>query len=212
VAAVWAGLNAAARFTDAFGEAPQAERYRRAADEIREAAGRFLYDEKIGRFLRMINVSREGAVTPDATIDSALSGLWLFGMFGNDDPRIVSTMEQVIDRLTVKTAIGGVARYENDYYFQVSKDVDNVAGNPWILCTLSIAQWYAARARNAEELQKAIEILEWTCDRALPSGVLPEQIDPYTGKPLSVAPLTWSHAAYILAVHRVVDRMKELLQ
>jgi GH15 family glucan-1,4-alpha-glucosidase len=212
VAAVWAGLNAAARFTDAFGEAPQAERYRRAADEIREAAGRFLYDEKLGRFLRMINVSREGAVTPDATIDSALSGLWLFGMFGNDDPRIVSTMEQVIGRLTVKTAIGGVARYENDYYFQVSKDVDNVAGNPWILCTLSIAQWYASRARNAEELQKAIDILEWTCDRALPSGVLPEQIDPYTGKPLSVAPLTWSHAAYILAVHRVVDRMKELLQ
>ncbi len=210
VAAVWAGLTAAARFTDAFGEAPQAARYRKAADEIRDGAMRFLYDEKLGRFVRMINVSREGVVTPDATIDSALAGLWLFGMFGYDDPRIVSTMEQVIERLTVKTGIGGVARYENDYYFQVSKDVDKVAGNPWILCTLTIAQWYAARARNLDELQKAIALLEWTCDRALPSGVLPEQIDPYTGKPLSVSPLTWSHAAYILAVHRVLDRMKEL--
>ena len=210
VAAVWAGLSAAARFTDAFGEASQAERYRRAADEIREGAIRFLYDEKLGRFHRMITVSREGVITPDSTIDSSLSGLWLFGMFANDDPKIVSTMQQVIDRLTVKTAVGGVARYENDYYFQVSKDVENVAGNPWILCTLSIAQWYAATAQTTDDLQKAIELLEWTCDRALPSGVLPEQIDPYTGTGLSVAPLTWSHAAYILAVHSVINRMKEL--
>src|SRR5205807_2022840 len=40
VGAVWAGLNAAARFTDAFGEAALAERYRRAAAEIREATDR----------------------------------------------------------------------------------------------------------------------------------------------------------------------------
>jgi GH15 family glucan-1,4-alpha-glucosidase len=210
VAAVWAGLNAAARFTDAFGEAGQADRYRRAAEEIREGAARFLYDANYGRYLRMINVSRDGMITADPTIDSAIAGLWLFGMFGHDDPKIIATMEQIIERLTVKTPIGGVARYENDYYFQVSHDVANVAGNPWILCTLSIAQWYAARARSVADLQKAIDLLEWTCDRALPSGVLPEQVDPYTGKPLSVAPLTWSHAAYILAVHRVIDRMKEL--
>jgi GH15 family glucan-1,4-alpha-glucosidase len=209
-AAVWSGLNAAARFTDAFGEASQAERYRRAADEIRESAEKVLFDEKLGRFVRLINVSREGEITADTTIDSALAGMWLFGMFSYDDPKVVSTMEQVIERLTVQTDIGGVARYENDYYFQASKDVDNVAGNPWVLCTLSIAQWYAARARNLQDLQKAIDILEWTCDRAMPSGVLPEQVDPYTGTPLSVAPLTWSHAAYILAVHRVIDKMKEL--
>jgi GH15 family glucan-1,4-alpha-glucosidase len=210
VAAVWAGLNAAARFTDAFGEASQAERYRKAADEIREGAARFLYDANDGRYLRMINVSRDGMITADPTIDSSIAGLWLFGMFGHDDPKIIATMEQIIERLTVKTPVGGVARYENDYYFQVSQDVANVAGNPWILCTLSIAQWYAARAQSVADLQKAIDLLEWTCDRALPSGVLPEQVDPYTGKPLSVAPLTWSHAAYILAVHRVIDRMKEL--
>jgi GH15 family glucan-1,4-alpha-glucosidase len=203
VGAVWAGLTAAARFTHAFGEVAQAEKYRRAAAEIREATERFMFDASLGRFLRMINVSREGEIAADSTIDISLAGLWLFGMFDAGDPKIVSTMEQVIARLTIKTPVGGVARYENDYYFQVSKDLANVAGNPWILCTLSVAHWYAQRARTPGEVQKAIDILLWAAAHALPSGVLPEQIDPYTGKPLSVAPLTWSHAAFVLAVHQV---------
>lgn len=207
IGAVWAGLNAAARFTDAFGEASLAEKYRRAAAEIREATERVLFDPKLGRFVRMVNVSQEGEVAADSTIDASLTGLWLFGMFSADDPKIVSTMEQVVSRLTVKTPVGGIARYENDYYFQVSKDLANVAGNPWILSTLSLALWYAQRARSTGDLQKAVDILLWGTQRALPSGVLPEQVDPYSGKPLSVAPLTWSHASFVLAAHAVADRL-----
>jgi GH15 family glucan-1,4-alpha-glucosidase len=207
IGAVWAGLHAAARFTDAFGEAAQSEKYRRAATEIRDSTARVMFDPKLGRFLRMVNVSPRGEITADSTIDASIAGLYLFGMFEADDPKIVATMEQIIRRLTVKTPIGGLARYENDYYFQVSNDLTNVPGNPWVLCTLSIAHWYASRARTRAELQKAIDILMWATSRALPSGVLPEQVDPYTGKALSVAPLTWSHAAFVLAVHRVVERL-----
>ena len=210
IGAVWAGLNAAARFTDAFGEEALAEKYRRAADEIRDATARVMFDEARGRFVRMVNVSPTGDITSDATIDSSIAGLWLFGMFEHDDPKIVSTMHAITERLTIKTNVGGVARYENDYYFQVSKDVENVAGNPWILCTLSFAQWYAACAKSEAELQKALDVLEWTAARALRSGVLPEQVDPYDGRPLSVAPLTWSHAAYVLTVHHVVLRLQQL--
>ena len=212
VGAVWAGLMAAARFTDAFGEAAAADKYRRAAGEIRDGAERFLFDPKLGRFQRMITVSREGEITADTTIDASIAGLWLFGMFDAADPRIVSTMEQMIERLTVKTGVGGIARYENDYYFQVSKDLDRVPGNPWILSTLSIALWYAPRARNPEELQKAIDVLLWAVARAMPSGVLPEQLDPYSGAPLSVAPLTWSHASFVLAVHSVAERLNAFLR
>lgn len=212
IGAVWAGLTAAARFTDAFGEASIAEKYRRAASEIREATERVLFDARLGRFVRMVNVSREGEIGADPTIDSSLSGLWLFGMFDVDDPKIVSTMEQLVGRLTVKTPVGGIARYENDYYFQVSKDLSNVAGNPWILVTLSLALWYAQSARSAGDLQKAIDILLWGTQRAMPSGVLPEQVDPYSGKPLSVAPLTWSHAAFVLAVHQVAERLNRFAE
>jgi len=168
-----------------------------------------MYDPKLRRFARMVNVSREGEVTADTTIDCSICGLWMFGMFEVDDPKIVSTMEQIIDRLTVKTPIGGMARYENDYYHQVSKDLQSVAGNPWILCTLTIAVWHARRARSAADLQKAIDILSWAAQRALPSGVLAEQVDPYTGNPLSVSPLTWSHASFVHSVHEVAHRQKQ---
>lgn len=211
VGAVWAGLNAAARFTDAFGEQSTAERYRRAAFEIREAAAHHLFDPELNRFVRMITVSREGEIVRDPTFDASMAGLWTFGMLDPSDPAIAATMEQMIERLTVRTDIGGLARYENDYYFQVEKDdVAKVPGNPWILCTLSVAHWYALHAKSAAELQKAIDILLWACRRALPSGVLPEQIDPYTGAAQSVAPLTWSHAAYVHAVHSVARRLNAL--
>jgi GH15 family glucan-1,4-alpha-glucosidase len=212
IAAVWAGLTAAAKFAEAFGEETVANKYRIAASEIRTATEKHLFDPTAGRYCRMLNVSPSGEVTGDNTIDSSVAGLWLFDMFSADDPKIVATMEQLVERLTVKTAIGGVARYVNDYYFQKSTDIANVPGNPWILCTLSIAQWYATRARTLEEVQQAIDILSWATRRALPSGVLPEQVDPYTGAPLSVAPLTWSHAAYVLALHRVTERLQALTQ
>ena len=210
VGAVYGGLTAAAKFAGAFGETELGAKYLRAAEEIREATARVMFSPELGRFHRMVQVAHGGEVTDDSTLDASLSGLWLFGMFSPDDPKIVSTMDAMIERLTVKTEIGGLARYENDYYFQVSKDLVNVPGNPWILCTLSVAHWYAMRARDAAGLQKAIDILLWAVGCAMPSGVLPEQVDPYTAKPLSVSPLTWSHAAFVLAVHRVAERMKEL--
>jgi GH15 family glucan-1,4-alpha-glucosidase len=210
IGAVWGGLMAASKFAHAFGEESVSERYAAAAAEIREATDKHLFDEKLGRFARMVNVSSSGELTADMTIDSSIAGLWLFDMFSSDDPRIVSTMDQIIERLTIQTTIGGVARYENDYYFQVSKEIERVPGNPWILCTLGIAQWHARRAQTLAQLQKAIALLEWTVARALPSGVLPEQIDPYSGAPLSVSPLTWSHAAYVLAVHQVQERLAML--
>lgn len=74
-------------------------------------------------------------------------------------------------------------------------------GNRWFICTLWLAEWYAETARTAKDLDQAKELLKWTCDHALPSGVLAEQVHPYSGAPLSVSPLTWSHAALIAAVH-----------
>ncbi|HEY5611930.1 MAG TPA: glycoside hydrolase family 15 protein [Thermoanaerobaculia bacterium] len=210
VATVWAGLRAAARFAEAFGETKVATRYQKAADEIRAAAVRFLFDAKRNRFIRMINVSHDGAVTPDVTIDASIAGLWQFGMFASDDPRIVATMDAMVKRLTIQTPVGGVARYENDYYHQVSKDVERVAGNPWIICTMWAAEWMAERASTERELDGAIALLQWAVDHALPSGVLAEQLDPFTGAPLSVSPLTWSHAAYVSAVHRIVARQQAI--
>src|SRR5260370_1309301 len=97
-------------------------------------------------------------------------------------------------------AVGGVARYENDYYHLVSQDIANVPGNPWFICSCWLAEYVVARAHALDELHDAIPLLDWVAQRALPSGVLAEQVDPYTDEPCSVSPLTWSHAEYVSAV------------
>jgi GH15 family glucan-1,4-alpha-glucosidase len=54
------------------------------------------------------------------------------------------------------------------------------------------------------------DLLLWVADRAFPSGVLAEQVHPRTGAPLSVSPLTWSHAGFVGTVHRFLDCLKRM--
>ncbi len=111
----------------------------------------------------------------------------------------------------MRTPVGGIARYENDNYFQISQDVATVPGNPWFISTLWLAEWYIASAATLDDLERPLGLLRWCAGKALPSGVLAEQVHPYTGEPLSVSPLTWSHAAFVSAVQhyaRVSARIK----
>jgi GH15 family glucan-1,4-alpha-glucosidase len=80
---------------------------------------------------------------------------------------------------------------------------------PWIICTLWLADYLLEKRDNDEELTQAQEILTWVTNHALHSGVLGEQIDPITGEPISVSPLTWSHAAYITTTHRLLQRLAD---
>jgi len=210
VAAVWAGLQAAANFTEMFGEVALTKRYRQAAAEIKEAAIEYLFDKKRGYFLRSVMVDDDGVVEPDYTIDSSICGPFIFGMLQAADPLIESTMARLIDRLWCRTKVGGIARYENDHYQQVSQDITNVPGNPWFICTMWVAQYYAARAQSVDELEPALQILTWAQRCALRSGVLAEQIHPYTHDPLSVSPLTWSHAAVVIAIREYIDKYRQL--
>jgi len=211
VASVWAGLQAAAKFTDTFGETELSAKYRQAAAEIREATVKYLYDPELGRFLRMIVFGEDGTITKDTVLDSSMWALFKFGMFQPDDPMIQRTMGAIEDRLTVKTSVGGVARYENDYYHQVSQDIERVPGNPWFICTLWKAQWRIASAASLADLKPAVEILQWVVQHGLRSGVLAEQVDPYTDAPLSVSPLTWSHAEVLITVHAYVEKYSKLI-
>jgi GH15 family glucan-1,4-alpha-glucosidase len=105
-----------------------------------------------------------------------------------------------------KVCVGGVARYQDDYYHQVRHDVATVPGNPWFICTLWLAEWYIACARTLDDLERPLQLLNWVADHALASGVLAEQLHPETGMPLSVSPLTWSHAAFVQTICRYMER------
>ncbi len=200
VGAVWGGLDAARNFADLFGDVKAYVRYRDAADRLRKASDAHLYSADLGRFARRIAVEDDGTLTVDMILDSALYGLWRFGMYPPDDKRIVETMTAIRDQLSNKAATGGVARYEDDYYFKVEADTKKTPGNPWFMCTLWLAQWYIATAKDTHDLRAARDIINWVVAHQLPGGLLSEQLDPNTGAPLSVSPLTWSHAELIVAV------------
>ncbi len=209
-ASVWAGLMAAARFADIFGDADRSRRYLRSAEEIRHAIDKHLYSPEDKRFLRSVALE-DGRVVPDRTIDVSVIGLLICGFLGPEDPRLRETMKNLEDTLWVRTPVGGVARYQRDNYYQVSGDLENVPGNPWFLCTMWLAQWRISCAQNLADLDGAVDLLRWCIRHALPSGVMAEQINPYNGAPISVSPLTWSHATYVSTVCQLRDKRRWLL-
>ena len=59
-------------------------------------------------------------------------------------------------------------------------------------------------------LKKSLSLLNWTADHALETGILAEQVHPYSNEPLSVSPLTWSHATYVLAMIEYMEAYAEI--
>ena len=207
VAAVFGALSAATSFARAFGEHGLAEKYLKAAGDLQHAAKGILYSAEKGRFARTFDPDTE---TLDLTVDASLAGVTAFGLFSVDDPMVTSTMAQVERRLAVRTPVGGIARYERDPFLRVTDDFERVPGNPWIPCTLWLAQYRIAAARSPAELRAAAEMLDWAANHARPSGMLPEQLDPLGRGSVSVCPLSWSHAEFVIAVLDYVERRREL--
>jgi GH15 family glucan-1,4-alpha-glucosidase len=200
-ATVVAGLRAAANFARLFGEADRAALYDETANETVEAIAKHLYSPEHGRFLRSLQFNNGDEFEKDATVDASLFGVFYFGCFAPEDEMVVNTMKAVEEKLWVNAEIGGIARYENDNYMRVSQEF---TGNAWFTCTLWLAEYYIAK----NDLPKALEILEWTVKRALPSGVLGEQVNPLTGEQVSVSPLTWSHSTFVATVLSYLEKLR----
>ena len=171
---------------------------------------RYLYNREHQRFLRTLIPQENGDFAADLTIDASIYAPFYFGVFSPDDEKVINTMRAIKDRLWVKTEVGGIARYEGDSYHRASENIQDVPGNPWFICTLWLAQWYIAKAKNPQELREAIPILEWVACRCLPSGVLAEQVHPLTNQPLSVSPLTWSHATFVSTVLEYLNKLETI--
>jgi len=210
VATVIAGLRSAAGLARAFGEEERAGRYEAGAARMLAALRAHLWSEADGRFVRMVTPG-PGGYQPDRTIDSSVFGVVELGVLPPDDPQAQATMAKVEERLGVRAEAGGLARYENDAYQQVEKqDTGRVPGNPWFVSTLWLARYHLMRAQSPADLARGLDLIAWAARHARPSGVMAEQLDPHTGEPLSVSPLTWSQAAYVLAVEEYLDRARAL--
>lgn len=202
--AVYAGLEAASRFCLLFRENEKAREYSRAALAIRKSMELHLYDPGEKRFIKGLYPRTDGSFEKDMTVDASTYAVFYFGLYGPDDERTMGTMQAINERLWAGDP-GGIARYEGDNYYRADK---SVTGNPWVICTLWVAQWKIALAKTREDLDKAMEILEMICGCANPSGILPEQMEPHSHRPLSASPLTWSHATLVTTVLEYLEKVK----
>ncbi|OAT81854.1 glycoside hydrolase family 15 protein [Desulfotomaculum copahuensis] len=227
-AAVYGSLTVAAAFADLFCEFGRANGYRARAEQIKTGVEEHFYSHKLGRFVRgLISESKDvdlrrsneqGELVEredwnlrrDDTLESSTMGVFLFGLLPAGDPRVKATVRAIEQGLWIKTGIGGLARYKNDYYFRRSDDIERIPGNPWIISTLWLARWYIAVAGAVDELKPALALIHWAAVYALDTGVMPEQVHPETGEPLSVAPLTWSHGSFVIAVVEYLEKYREL--
>lgn len=211
VAATIAALKAAGTMASRFGDPERAAKYAEGAEHMRQAMIKHMWNTDQKRFARMVVPLEGGDYRLDMTRDSANYALSFLGVFDADDPMMVDEGNSLRENLWVKTDVGGMARYQHDYYHQIEREnIEQVPGNPWAICTLWHGQWEIASASTMSELRRSLDVLEWAVKRAAPSGVMAEQFDPYTGDPISVSPLTWSHATYVITVLEYLEKHKEL--
>jgi GH15 family glucan-1,4-alpha-glucosidase len=202
-ATVYAGLWAGAKFARVFYNRERHDALCNASLHLKEAMQKHLYDPVQSRFVKAIYLDG----SRDLDVDSSTSAVFLYGGFGASEKIVEETMNSIFDRLWVGGSVGGLARYENDEYQRVSRDV---TGNPWFISTLWLARWHIARARSMLQLKDGMDLLSWAARYSLPSGMMPEQIHPFTGEPVSVSPLVWSHAEFVISVCEYLEKHREI--
>ena len=202
------GLTAAENISGLFNDTDTCNICRSRYLTLRNAILKELFNREKGIFLRGIKYRNQDINQKeiDLTTDSSVYGIFEFGLLPADDERVIGTMRNIENKLRTGKS-GGIARYENDHYHKKS---DKYPGNPWIICTLWLAKWYIAKSNGFNDLDKALELINWVADCSLETGIMPEQVHPLTGESTSVTPLTWSHAEFVDTVTKYIEKRNEL--
>ncbi len=204
---VYAALIAASELSLTLDKKTLSAKYKDNAELIKQAILANLYNKKENKFLKRIH-KKYGKVLEYK--DSDASTFYALNEFNIFDKKITDKMTKEIIKEISCPGIGGLARYQNDQYFSQPNKQEYTPGNPWFITTLWLAQYYIKEAKNIEDLSKASDILNWVVSHSIKTGLLPEQLDPFTGEPLSVCPLTWSHAEFVETVCRFIKKKEEL--
>jgi GH15 family glucan-1,4-alpha-glucosidase len=206
-ASVYGALVTASKFANLLGKEESESIYISAAKEVKTAIEKHLYDKKKKTFYKSV-FHKEGEIVKDETVDiSSVYGVYKFGVYKYDDPILKKAFKVAEEKLGLKTEIGGIARFEGDVYHLKG---GNVPGNPWFITTLWLSQYYCEFIKNEQDIAEYVKRFGWVVKYATKSGILSEQIDAFTGEQLSAAPLTWSHAEYVITVIKYLEKLEEL--
>lgn len=199
VAVTYGGLLAASELATVTGDEESAVKWRSAADDIQQAAHKYLFNEERQVFYRGLSVTN-GQVSYDATIDTAaVFSSFMFGLFAADSRELRLSIETTQSTFGATKERPGLPRYENDEYRRSDARIN---GNWWYITTL----WKAQYDIDQGDSDNAKVIIDWVNAHMLSTGMMGEQINPLTEEVIAPAPLTWSHAEYVATLIDLLGR------
>lgn len=200
---VYGALMSAGHFAKTLGKEEDVQRFYSEAESFRKSMMLTLWNENEKSFFKLIDENGNKEKTVDA---SGFYGVFRFGVVAPDDPRMKEAFSNLKAKLGKGIAIGGFARYESDAYNNVGGEA---TGNPWFVITLWLSQYKIAIARSISDLEEVASDIEWVA-KFSKSGMLPEQLNPYSGAGISATPLTWSHSEFVRSVIEYEKKLKFL--
>jgi alpha,alpha-trehalase len=179
----WVACDRGARLARLHDEPDYAERWQKAADEIRADILAHGLDER-GVFVQHYDTS---------ALDASVLLMPLVRFLPADDERIRATVLAVADELTID---GLVLRYRTD------KTDDGLSGEEATFTICSF--WLVSALVEIGETVRARELCEKLLSYASPLGLYAEELDPRTGRHLGNFPQAFTHLALINAVVHVI--------
>lgn len=204
-ALVYAALCAAAKMAEQLKHHKDAVRWQMVADDMQVAAHQLLFNPEKNYFYKGFTNHGHNGLRYDDTVDlSSFYGAFMFGLFdvkSQEMKHAHATLDELFH--LSHHAVSPVPRYENDQYNTVDP---SGLGNPWFITTFWMAQYALLEEGDTHQAQAAVD---WALELMMPTGVLSEQINPYSYKFISVAPLAWSQAEFLNTVLDLTEKKTE---
>jgi len=155
----WVALDSAVRIADLLRSPGKVEQWSSVRDQIRSAILAHGWNETVGSFTRAFGSDQ---------VDASCLMLPIVGFLPGDDPRVLSTIDAIVNRLTDERGL--VCRYQGD---------DGLPGQEgsFLLCSFWLAQAQAMARRTTEAKQTFERAIAFAND----VGLLAEEVDSKTG-------------------------------
>ncbi len=182
----WVALDRAIALAGLLGAEDRVDGWRLAMDDIHAAVLRDGWSDQAGAFTQYFGSNN---------LDASSLTIPIVGFLPADDPRVLSTIDAVAERLTDERGL--VYRYDT------RDGTDGLEGREgtFVLCTF----WLAQALALARQPARAREVFERAIAFVNDVGLLAEEVDPATGELLGNFPQAFSHIGLVNAAWAISE-------
>jgi alpha,alpha-trehalase len=176
----WVALDRAMKLADRLRAGEKVGDWKAARDEIWDTVVREGWNESAGAFTQYFG---------STDLDASNLMMPIVGFLPADDPRMLSTVDAIAERLTDERGLV--------YRYRTEGGIDGVAGEEgtFLLCTF----WLAQALAQSGQVERARQVFEHAVTYVNDVGLLAEEINPETGELLGNFPQAFSHIGLVNA-------------